>query len=770
MENIYLLMIVALGVLAIADLVVGVSNDAVNFLNSAIGSKAVSFRTIMIVASLGVAIGAIFSSGMMEVARKGIFNPGEFMFSEIMIIFMAVMITDILLLDFFNTVGMPTSTTVSIVFELLGASVAIALIKIGNDGGSVSDLVNYINTSKATQIIFGILLSVVIAFSVGAMVQWVTRLLLSFNFDKKAKWVGALFGGLAITAISYFIFIKGIGGTAFAQESYSFLGGLTIGHYIENEVLIILLISFAFWSSISYIYMAVLKLNIYKLIILIGTFALALAFAGNDLVNFIGVPIAAWQSYQEWSVSGIPADQFNMAILGQAVRTPTLMLFIAGMVMVVTLWFSSKAKAVVKTSIDLASSQNETKERFQPNFLSRGFVRTAVGISDLLRMVVPDKTQEKIDRRFEKPTIALERDKKYELPAFDMVRAAVNLMVASVLISIATSMKLPLSTTYVTFMVAMGTSLADKAWGAESAVYRVAGVLNVIGGWFFTALIAFVSAAIIAYLINLHVPSMVGILLLIAFLLLSRNYLMHNKRQKELKAEGQLIRAESSSIQGVVHESAHNIANAIKRVNKIYTGAINGLSKQDLIALKQNKKQVEKLANEIDELRDNIFYFIKNLDESSVAASNFYINILGYLQDMSQSLEYISKVSYKHVNNNHKKLKFNQIKELKQIDTILEKLFSNTQKTFENRSFEDIGDILKNKKVIFTEITDKIQKQVERTRTEEVSPKNTTLYFSLLLETKDLLTATMNLLEEFYHANDGTTQIHKIIKDEELEE
>ncbi|OEI79116.1 phosphate:sodium symporter, partial [Formosa algae] len=561
-----------------------------------------------------------------------------------------------------------------------------------------------------------------------------------------------------------------IGGTAFAQESYSFLGGLTIGHYIENEVLIILLISFAFWSSISYIYMAVLKLNIYKLIILIGTFALALAFAGNDLVNFIGVPIAAWQSYQEWSVSGIPADQFNMAILGQAVRTPTLMLFIAGMVMVVTLWFSSKAKAVVKTSIDLASSQNETKERFQPNFLSRGFVRTAVGISDLLRMVVPDKTQEKIDRRFEKPTIALERDKKYELPAFDMVRAAVNLMVASVLISIATSMKLPLSTTYVTFMVAMGTSLADKAWGAESAVYRVAGVLNVIGGWFFTALIAFVSAAIIAYLINLHVPSMVGILLLIAFLLLSRNYLMHNKRQKELKAEGQLIRAESSSIQGVVHESAHNIANAIKRVNKIYTGAINGLSKQDLIALKQNKKQVEKLANEIDELRDNIFYFIKNLDESSVAASNFYINILGYLQDMSQSLEYISKVSYKHVNNNHKKLKFNQIKELKQIDTILEKLFSNTQKTFENRSFEDIGDILKNKKVIFTEITDKIQKQVERTRTEEVSPKNTTLYFSLLLETKDLLTATMNLLEEFYHANDGTTQIHKIIKDEELEE
>ncbi|MDW5289323.1 inorganic phosphate transporter [Formosa sp. PL04] len=767
MENIYLLMIVALAFLAIADLVVGVSNDAVNFLNSAIGSKAVSFKTIMIVASLGVAIGAVFSSGMMEVARKGIFNPGEFMFSEIMIIFMAVMITDILLLDFFNTIGMPTSTTVSIVFELLGASVAIALIKIGNEGGSFSDLINYINTSKATQIIFGILLSVVIAFSVGAMVQWVTRLLLSYHFEKKAKWVGSLFGGMAITAISYFIFIKGIGGTSFAQESYPILGGMTISHYLETQVFLILFISLIFWSVIAYVYTAVLKFDIYKLIILVGTFALALAFAGNDLVNFIGVPIAAWQSYQEWSISGVPADQFSMEILAESVKTPTLMLFIAGMVMVATLWFSSKAKAVVKTSIDLSSGQSDTKERFQPNFLSRGFVRTAVGISDILSYLIPNSAQEKIDRRFEKPIIALNRDKKYELPAFDMVRAAVNLMVASVLISIATSMKLPLSTTYVTFMVAMGTSLADRAWGAESAVYRVAGVLNVIGGWFFTAIIAFVSAATIAYLINLHVPSMVGILLLIAIFLLARNYIITNKKNKELKAEGQLIRAESSSIQGVIHESAHNISLAIKRVNKIYTGAINGLSKQDLIALKQNKKQVDKLSNEIDELRDNIFYFIKNLDESSVAASNFYINILGYLQDMSQSLEYISKVSYKHVNNNHKKLKFNQIKELKQIDKLLEELFANTQAAFEHRSFEEIGNILSTKNLLFIEITDKIQKQVERTRTEEVSPKNTTLYFSLLLETKDLLTATMNLLEEYYHAHDSSVAIPKIMKQEE---
>lgn len=771
MENIYLLMIVALGVLAIADLVVGVSNDAVNFLNSAIGSKAVSFKTIMIVASIGVAVGAIFSSGMMEVARKGIFNPGEFMFSEIMIIFMAVMITDILLLDFFNTIGMPTSTTVSIVFELLGASVAIALIKIGHEKTeSFADLINYINTSKATQIIFGILLSVIVAFSVGALIQWATRLLLSYNFEKKAKWVGALFGGFAITAITYFIFMKGIGGTAFAKESYASLNGLTIKEFLETNVLLILAVSLVFWTLASYLYTTVLKSDIYKLIIVIGTFALALAFAGNDLVNFIGVPIAAWQSYQIWAASGIPANEFSMEVLSQSVKTPTLMLFIAGMVMVVTLWLSSKAKAVVKTSIDL-SSQGDTKERFQPNFLSRSFVRAAVGLSDMVGYFIPEKTQAKIDQRFTKPSIPLNQDKTYELPAFDMVRAAVNLMVASVLISIATSMKLPLSTTYVTFMVAMGTSLADRAWGAESAVYRVAGVLNVIGGWFFTALIAFVSAAVIAYLINLHVPSMVGILLLISLLLLVRNYISLNKKKKEQKAEGQLIKAESSSIQGVIQESAHNIANAIKRANKIYTGAIDGLSKQDLVSLKKNKKQVDKLSNEIDELRDNIFYFIKNLDDSSLTASNFYINILGYLQDMSQSLEYVSKVSHKHVNNNHKKLKFNQIKELKQVDQTVEKLFLTTQEAFEKRSFEEIGNILANKKQIFSLITEKIQKQVERTRTEEVSPKNTTLYFSLLLETKDLLTATMNLLEEYHNAHDGSIDISKIMQDTEpLEE
>ena len=766
MENIYLYMIIALAFLAIADLVVGISNDAVNFLNSAIGSKAISFRTIMIVASIGVAVGAIFSSGMMEVARKGIFNPGEFMFNEIMIIFMAVMITDILLLDFFNSLGMPTSTTVSIVFELLGAAVAMALIKIGASGGDFSEVVNYINTSKASQIIFGILLSVIVAFSIGALVQWVSRLLLSYNFQRKANWVGALFSGVALTAITYFIFMKGLKGTSYAKQSFDIIGGGTMKDFLETQVLTIVLISSVFWSLLSYGLIVIAKTNIYKLIIIVGTFALALAFAGNDLVNFIGVPVAAYNAFLEWSASGMIASEFPMDVLASKVPTNNWLLFGAGMVMVVTLWFSTKAKDVVKTSLDL-SNQGDTKERFQPNTLSRGFVRFAMGASKLSALVLPTSWQNKIEQQFEQPVIQLTKNKVHELPAFDLVRAAVNLMVAAVLISIATSYKLPLSTTYVTFMVAMGTSLADRAWGAESAVYRVAGVLNVIGGWFFTAFSAFSAAALVAYLLNLNLEVMFPILLLTAIALLIRSSIVHRKKTHELASDDRLKKTESSSVQGVISESAANIANVLKRGEKIYAKAFSGLTQQDLDALKKNKKQIVKLSDEVDELRDNIFYFIKNLDESSVGASNFYILILGYLQDMTQSLTYITKVSHKHVHNNHKKLKFNQIKELSQINDAIQQLFSDAIVVFKSQSFEKIESLIKQKNEISAILKSNIEIQVKRTRTEESSPKNTTLYFSLLLETKDLLNATTGLLEEYHSEYDSSIKPAKVSDESE---
>ena len=761
MENIYLLMIVALAVLAIADLIVGVSNDAVNFLNSAIGSKAISFKTIMIVASVGIAIGAVFSSGMMEVARKGIFNPGEFMFNEIMIIFMAVMITDILLLDFFNSIGMPTSTTVSIVFELLGAAVAMALIKIGADSGNFSDIVIYINTSTATKIIFGILLSVVVAFSIGGIVQWISRLLLTYNFESKASWVSAVFGGLALTAITYFILMKGIKGTPYAKLSFDLIGGLTIKDFLETKITPIIAVSSLFWSLFSYGLIVFFKTNIYKLIILVGTFALALAFAGNDLVNFIGVPIAAWQSYEAWVVSGVPANEFSMEVLASKVPTPNALLLFAGMIMVLTLWFSSKAKRVVKTSIDL-SKQGNTKERFNPNFLSRLLVRSATNTSALIDKVTPTSLNNFIEKQFEEKNIVTAKVNEEDKPAFDLVRASVNLMVAGILISIATSYKLPLSTTYVTFMVAMGTSLADRAWGSESAVYRVAGVLTVIGGWFFTAIVAFSAAAVIAFLINIS-ELMIAVFLFGIVIMGVKNYLK-GKDTVHQDEEDELSTGESSSLQGVIFESSKNISKVIKRGEKVYTNAIEGLSKQDLDLLKKNKKQTAKLSRDVDELRDNLFYFIKNLDESSLNASNFYINLLGYLQDITQSLEYINNKSYKHVNNNHSKLKLTQIRELVEVNSSISNLFNEVNELYKNKSFSKIQSIIKQKNDIYNLVQDKILAQVARTRNEENSPKNTTLYFSILQETKDLLNAVMNLLSDYNESHDSSIKPAKLDK------
>ena len=758
MESIYFLILIALIGLAFADLIVGVSNDAVNFLNSAIGSKVLSFKTIMIVASIGIFIGCVFSSGMMEVARKGIFNPGEFMFSEIMIIFMAVMITDILLLDFFNSIGMPTSTTVSIVFELLGASVAMALIKIGVDNGSFSDLAIYINTSKATQIILGILLSVFVAFTIGAIVQWISRLLLSYDFKTKATWIGAVFGGIALTAISYFILMKGIKGTSYAGESFSIIGGVTIKDFLESNVISIIAYSSVLWSFISYVLIHFFNVDIYKVIIGVGTFALALAFAGNDLVNFIGVPIAAWQSYEAWIASGVAADEFSMQVLATKVATPNFLLVIAGVVMVLTLWFSKKAQRVVKTELDL-SNQGEVSERFNANFLSRFIVRVASNLSNLFSRMLPTSVNSVIEKRFEIPEIFTKKISQNNRPSFDVIRASVNLMVAGILISFATSYKLPLSTTYVTFMVAMGTSLSDRAWGSESAVYRVAGVLNVIAGWFGTALIAFTAAGVIAYLINIS-ELMIAVLLFFAILLLVRNYIKGNKeKEKENTVEEILVQAESSSLQGVINESAKNISKLTNRSSKIFNNVIKGLSSHDLTELKKNKDQIAKLSKEVDNLKDKLFFFIRNLDESSLSASNFYINLLGSLQDITQSIEYISKISHKHINNNHRKLTLNQIRDLLAIEEVMSELFETVSSTFKNKSFNDIETINLTKNKTIGLLEEKIQSQISRTRTlEEKSPKNTTLYFSILQESKDLMKALTSLIEDYYLSYDKTVK------------
>ncbi|MBL6611343.1 MAG: inorganic phosphate transporter [Flavobacteriaceae bacterium] len=750
MENFFLYVLIALAVLAIADLVVGVSNDAVNFLNSAIGSKVISFRSIMIVASVGVAFGAIFSSGMMEVARKGIFNPELFYFDEIMFVFLAVMITDILLLDFFNTIGLPTSTTVSIVFELLGAALAMSYIKIVKSGAELSTILQYINDEKALQIISGILLSVFIAFNIGAFVQWVTRLWLTFNFRNQSVFANASFGGISLASISYFILIKGIKGTSFAERTYSFTRDLSLIGFIESNTVLVAVIAFLFFFLVS-LALIVAKLSMYKFIIGAGTFSLALAFAGNDLVNFVGVPLAAYQSFEAWKVSGILPSEFSMEVLSAKVQAPTAFLLASGMIMILTLWFSKKARYVADTQINL-SREGEARERFKPNYLSRSVVRITIQFGQYVTRAVPKPLLNRINKQFERPVTKNVVYKNNEQPpAFDVVRASVNMAVAGILISIATSLKLPLSTTYVTFMVAMGTSLADRAWGAESAVYRVAGVLNVIGGWFGTAIIALTSSAVILTLIYFGRGTAIIMLLVAAATIIIRNYLSYNRKMKEEAESFDIKRAESITVKGVINESAKNVENVILRSKSIINLNIEGLSKHDFEALKQGRKEVNSLSEEVEDVRASVFHFIQNLEDSSVKASAFYIQLVNQLNNISQSLEYISKMCYDHVANNHNKLRYTQLRDLREIKEQFERdFFIHTEDSIKNFSAEDITEILDKKDQLENNITAKINAHVTDIRNKDSSPKNTTLYISLLLESKDFLNAVTLLITEYY--------------------
>ena len=743
MEQIYVIMLLVLGVLAVIDLIVGVSNDAVNFLNSAIGSKAVSFKTTMIVASLGVLVGAMFSSGMMEIARSGIFVPSMFSFNDVMIIFLAVMISDILLLDVFNSLGLPTSTTVSIIFELLGAAVCLALYKIYTSDETLDHLGMYINTKKASTIVYSILLSVILSFSLGSLIQYISRLIFTFHYEKKLKYFGAIFGGVAISAITFFILIKGLKGVSFIS--------VTQFEWIDKHQFLILGVNFVVFTLLSQILISYFKINILRVIIIIGTFALALAFAGNDLVNFIGVPIAAFNSYQIFQGSTVSGDDFMMgALANDDIVAPFYFLLIAGVVMVITLWTSKKAKSVIETGVNL-SRQGEGDEKFAPNTASRFIVRFGVYIGQAINVFLPKKLQIKIDSRF----INVEKSTKKsdDEPAFDMVRASVNLMVASILISIGTSLKLPLSTTYVTFMVAMGTSFADRAWDRESAVYRIAGVFKVIGGWFFTAIIAFVLALVMAYILKVgEVFAFVGLLLMLGIMLYksSRKHKEKVKNEEEVKS---LRREDIGTVKEMITESSAQISKVFRKKSDLYTNLVDNKSLEDLAKLKKKKKDQKKLEKEIDELKSNVFYLIKNLDDNSVEASKFYILILGYLQDMVQSIDFITSSSYSHVNNNHKKLKFNQIKGLKIIDKQLQQLLLSLEESFKNEEFNTIDHILNDKQVLLDTVSELITKQIKTIRTTETSPKNSKLYFALLLEANDLVKSITNLLELFKEFN-----------------
>ena len=737
MDNFYLIIIIVLFALAISDLIVGVSNDAVNFLNSAIGSKAASFRVILIVAALGILAGTTFSSGMMEVARKSIFHPEHFYFSEIMIIFLAVMMTDIIILDMFNTFGLPTSTTVSIVFELLGAAVAISVVKITGSDGSFQDIANYINSAKALAIISGILLSIILAFLFGAIIQYITRIIFSFNYEKTIKYFGAIWGGIAIAAITYFILIKGAKGSSFISEE-------TLA-WIKSNTFTIIIISFAGWTIILQLLMWLIKVNILKLIVLIGTFALAMAFAGNDLVNFIGVPLAGFESFKAFLADPTTnASSFTMDVLKGPVRTPTYLLLTAGLIMVITLWLSRKARSVTKTTIDL-SRQAEGQERFESIMFARTIVRRSISLGKIIKFLIPEIALRKINSRFDE---SKDKENKTEVPAFDLLRASVNLVVASMLIAFGTSLKLPLSTTYVTFMVAMGTSLADKAWGRESAVYRITGVITVVGGWFFTALSAFTVAFFIAFIINYGGIIAITLLIGLTIVFIVKTHVFHKKKETEKKKVKDIeIDTEVLYSKNVLDSCIKNVTSTLSSVSNLYYLTIKGIIKEDRQQLKKVNEKVKKLNLQTKELKNNIHKTILLLQEDFVDTGHYYVQVLDYLRETAHCLTFISQPLFKHVDNNHAPLLPTQTEDLTKINEEIFQFFNFILEVIKNKKFEDLKEIRIKQQSLLKKIKKLNKKQLKMIKRKEAGTRNSLLYLGMLNETKNLLLYTVNLLK-----------------------
>ena len=739
METYYLLIVGILIVLAISDLVVGVSNDAVNFLLSALGSKAASFRVIMIIAALGILVGATFSSGMMEVARKGIFHPDQFYFNEIMIIFLAVMITDVILLDFFNTFALPTSTTVSIVFELLGAAVAVSIIKIKSMGGSASDMSQYINTSSALIIITGILLSVVVAFSIGMLIQYLVRIFFSFNYERNIRNFGAIWGGISISAITYFIMIKGARGSSFMDAEAISL--------IKDNTMLILGMSFIGWTILLQLLYWIFRLNILKFIVLVGTFALAMAFAGNDLVNFIGVPLAGLESFRTFMDSGVSdPSAFSMISLSEKVKTPTLFLLIAGAVMVIALWTSKKARSVSTTTLNLGR-QKEGYERFESSALARSIVRVSVGVSAAIDKITPASLRSFIASRFDQNSYS--EQKKEAGVSWDLVRASVNLVVASILIAFATSLKLPLSTTYVTFMVAMGTSLSDGAWGRDSAVYRVSGVVTVIGGWFFTAFCAFTAAFFVAFLIHWgHLFAVIGLLAVAVFFFI-KTHSLHRKRAEahekaeELSAPGEEI----VNRENVFKSCNKSVYKSLSALAILYSNSVMGLVDMKRKAARRNLKEIEALNHETKVLKHNIHTTITKLKEDDIETGHFYVQALDYLRETAHSLRFISHPIFEYIDNNHPDLTREQQAELTELSHEMNLFFSDIIQVIKKAEYDKLESVFQKQVALLEDINLIMKRQLKRIKKKEVGTKNSVLYLNTLSETKNLLLYCVNLLK-----------------------
>ena len=733
--------VVLLILFAIFDLIVGVTNDAVNFLNSSIGSKAAPFKIIMVIASVGILTGVTFSAGMMEVARKGIFHPELFTMPELLTIFLAVMITDILLLDLFNTYGLPTSTTVSIVFELLGSAVALSMIKLAAHADPGLGLMDYINSSKAITIVFGILLSIIVAFASGATVQFISRLIFTFNYEKRLKYYGALWGGMALTVITFFILVKGAKGATFMDAQ--------MVTWIKSHSFIIMGAIFAISAVILQILISAFKINIFKPIVLVGTFALAMAFAANDLVNFIGVPLAGLNAFKTALASSDPMN-ITMGALGGKVPTQTFIMLIAGAIMVVTLWVSRKARTVTETEISLGQ-QDEGMERFESVWLSRRIVNLFHSLFTSAKAIAPPVIGRIVASRMSPipEDVHVGGRKK---PSFDLLRASVNLMVASAVVSLATSLKLPLSTTYVTFMVAMGSSFSDQAWGRESAVYRVTGVLTVIGGWFMTALIAFVVSFICANIIyHFKMPGVICLMIFVSFMVY-RNKKRHEGNEKTKEEITIYHLEEVEDFQSSVSATFDHLALHLQGIRLSLGTAFDALFQEDLETLREQRRKVKQFQISSNIIIANIFKVLRLLQRGDHKGSFNYYQIIRRLQKINDGYRDTVIRSTMHVANRHKGLLPAQIEELKEIKTEILFIFEQVEITFNKNDIVDCNHIAARFHYLRDLVDEYNANQIARIRGESSKTRLSIMYYAISGNCVMMSKQTVKLLEIFNEA------------------
>lgn len=732
MEPIYLCIVVFLLCLAVFDLFVGVSNDAVNFLNSAIGAKVAKFRTVLIVASAGVAIGAIMSSGMMDVARHGIMQPSNFSFYDVMTIFLAVMVTDIIVLDMFNTLGMPTSTTVSLVFELLGGTFILAVLKVAADPNlAFSDL---LNTDKALSVIIAIFVSVAIAFVFGIIVQWLSRIVFTFNYKRHSRYSIAIFGGIAFTALAYFIFLKGIAKSHYIAED--------VRTWVEANTQMLLLATFV-GSSIVMEVLHLLRVNIFRLIVLMGTFALAMAFAGNDLVNFIGVPLAGLDSYNDYVANsgGVGVLHFMMDSLNGSAQTPPVYLFAAGVVMIVAMATSKKAQNVIKTSVDLAR-QDEGDEMFGSSRAARSIVRVTQESSSWISQYMPKSIARWIDSRFNKEEAELN-----EGAAFDVVRAAINLVLASLLITVGTNYKLPLSTTYVTFMVAMGSSLADRAWSRESAVFRVTGVISVIGGWFITAGVAFVSCAIVCIIMYYGgIVAKIAFMVLVVFLLIRSNRKYAEKEKDADKEDVFRLMMRTRDPEIVWDLLAKHVSRTQSFVTRFamqnFNAIIDGLESERAKTLRHASNELNKEKIELKKYRRQELLALRRVPTEIAIERNTWFHLgINSSEQFIYCLRRILDPVKEHVDNNFNPLPAEYIEEFRPIRAQINDLMQQTESQISTCRFENYRETLALADQCKDELSVIRKKHIDRIQQSKDNSKLqvSLVYLNLLQESQQLL-------------------------------